>query len=259
MSSKTFDAYSAYYDLLYGGKDYAGEAAFVDELVQQYAPGSRTLLDLGCGTGIHAWELAERGYSVIGIDQSESMLDRARARAWEHPMAKVKPEFVNGNLMDFSSAPVDVIVSLFDVISYLPDYAALRAAASNIVASVKPGGLLIFDCWYGPAVHAQQPGTRVRKLENDRVLLTRIATSDFDFRHNRIDVHYDMFVRWKTSDRIETFSELHPMRCYFEDELRLLLEPFGLQPVFAMEWFTRSAPSQRTWSVLFGFRREAEY
>jgi SAM-dependent methyltransferase len=256
MSSKNFDAYSAYYDLLYAGKDYAGEAAFVDELIRQYAPGSRALLDLGCGTGIHDWELAQRGYSVVGIDQSETMLEVARTRAQEYPLVRDKPQFIRGNLTSFTTQPVDVIVSLFDVISYLPDYTSMRSTATHIAASLKPGGLLIFDCWYGPAVHAQQPGTRVRKLESDEIALTRIATSDFDFRHNRIDVNYDMFVRWKTSDRIDAFSELHPMRCYFEDELALLLQPFGLKMAFAMEWFTRAAPSQKTWSVLFGFQRE---
>jgi ribosomal protein L11 methylase PrmA len=52
------------YDLLYTDKDYAGEAAFVAHLLEHYAPGSTTLLELGCGSGIHAGMLAERGYQV---------------------------------------------------------------------------------------------------------------------------------------------------------------------------------------------------
>src|SRR6056297_124319 len=39
------------------------------------------ILDVGCGTGRHAIELTQRGYSVTGVDLSESMIDRAREKA----------------------------------------------------------------------------------------------------------------------------------------------------------------------------------
>lgn len=39
------------------------------------------ILDIGCGTGRHAIELTKRGYSVTGVDLSESMLTKAREKA----------------------------------------------------------------------------------------------------------------------------------------------------------------------------------
>jgi 2-polyprenyl-3-methyl-5-hydroxy-6-metoxy-1,4-benzoquinol methylase len=39
------------------------------------------ILDVGCGTGRHSIELAKRGYNVVGIDLSESMLNRAKEKA----------------------------------------------------------------------------------------------------------------------------------------------------------------------------------
>lgn len=39
------------------------------------------ILDIGCGTGRHAIELARRGYSVTGVDLSESMINKAREKA----------------------------------------------------------------------------------------------------------------------------------------------------------------------------------
>jgi SAM-dependent methyltransferase len=41
------------------------------------------ILDVGCGTGRHSIELAARGYSVVGVDLSESQLRRARLKAGE--------------------------------------------------------------------------------------------------------------------------------------------------------------------------------
>lgn len=48
------------------------------------------ILDIGCGTGRHSIELAQRGYKVVGIDQSESLLKRAREKASEQ---KVQVDF----------------------------------------------------------------------------------------------------------------------------------------------------------------------
>jgi SAM-dependent methyltransferase len=255
MPTENFDAYAAYYDLLYRDKEYDREAAFIDDLIKAYQPDAKRLLDLGCGTGIHDWILSGKGYQVVGVDRSESMLANARGRASLWPAITEGPQFSRGDLTTFRCEPqVDVVISLFDVMSYLTSYAQLRAALDNIKACLRPGGLLIFDCWYGPAVYTQQPGTRVKRLEDDNIRLTRIATADFDRSANRIDVHYEMFVNWKKHNRIETFTEVHPMRCYFDDELREILAASGFDSKFAMQWFTRQKPSDSTWSVLFGFQ-----
>jgi predicted TPR repeat methyltransferase len=75
-----FGAYSRYYDLLYEDKDYSKEAEFVSSIIRRHAPGARTVLDLGCGTGIHACTLAQKGYQVTGLDRSADMLAKARER-----------------------------------------------------------------------------------------------------------------------------------------------------------------------------------
>ncbi|MDA1044519.1 MAG: methyltransferase domain-containing protein, partial [Verrucomicrobia bacterium] len=79
-----FREYAQYYDLLYQDKDYAGEARFVARLLGQYVgkPEENTaVLDLACGTGRHAQELARMGYRVEGSDLSVDMVAVARERA----------------------------------------------------------------------------------------------------------------------------------------------------------------------------------
>src|SRR4051812_18169384 len=75
-----FDAYAHYYELLYRDKDYAGEATYVAARLQRLAPSLSTILELGCGTGAHAAQLAAMGYAVHGVDQSRTMLAGAEAR-----------------------------------------------------------------------------------------------------------------------------------------------------------------------------------
>jgi predicted TPR repeat methyltransferase len=82
-----FEGYSRYYDLLYRDKDYASESRYVAALIEQHAPSSRSLMEIGCGTGAHAAELAMLGYDVTGVDLSEGMLAAADERKKGMPPA----------------------------------------------------------------------------------------------------------------------------------------------------------------------------
>src|SRR3990172_5281821 len=84
-----FGKYSSYYNLLYKDEDYAGEVEYIHNLIQKHSPGAKSILDLGCGTGRHDLLLAEKGYSVTGVDQSEEMLAVAKAPATTDP--KITP------------------------------------------------------------------------------------------------------------------------------------------------------------------------
>ena len=259
MTTAIYGAYSAYYDLLYREKDYSGEVDFVDSLIRRHVPAARSVLDLGCGTGVHAWHFARRGYRVHGIDQSNAMLSVALRGQQDNNDAFDAPTFSQGDITQFTVDRVyDVVISLFDVIGYLTDYSMLRAATAGVCSSLRPGGMFLFDCWYGPAVHGQRPGTSVRQLEDDTVRVTRAASSTFHPRTNRVDVRYDVFVERKLDHHIDHLSEVHKVRCYFEEELDDILAPFGLRRAFAMAWFTGAEPSPDTWSGLHGFILDGE-
>ncbi len=56
-----------------------GECDFIENEIQHNT--TCTILDVGCGTGRHSIELAKRGYSIMGIDLSDSQLAKARSKA----------------------------------------------------------------------------------------------------------------------------------------------------------------------------------
>src|SRR5512134_3974482 len=74
-----FENYGNQYDSLPYTTGTTGEVDFIESEIDH----DRTtrILDIGCGTGRHAIELARRGYTVVGVDLSESMLNKARAKA----------------------------------------------------------------------------------------------------------------------------------------------------------------------------------
>ncbi|MCK4831249.1 MAG: class I SAM-dependent methyltransferase, partial [Anaerolineales bacterium] len=57
------------------------EVDFIERVIGRHR--SRRILDVGCGTGRHALELARRGHQVVGIDLSEEMLAKGRVAAAE--------------------------------------------------------------------------------------------------------------------------------------------------------------------------------
>lgn len=73
-----FGDYARYYNLLYQDKEYAAETEFILECLTRYGGMPATLLDLGCGTGRHALEMARRGVCVTGVDMSATMLEMGR-------------------------------------------------------------------------------------------------------------------------------------------------------------------------------------
>lgn len=83
-----FDNYGLKYDNEVYVHGTIGECDFFEKEIK-YNKAAR-ILDIGCGTGRHSIELAKRGYSVTGIDQSESLLKRAKEKAAEQ---KVKVNF----------------------------------------------------------------------------------------------------------------------------------------------------------------------
>ena len=78
--TEVFDAYSAYYDLLYKEKDYAGEVEYILSLLANQGVTEGEILELGCGTGKHAEQFAQKGFSVHGVDLSPSMGSEAERR-----------------------------------------------------------------------------------------------------------------------------------------------------------------------------------
>jgi SAM-dependent methyltransferase len=243
-----FGTYAQYYDLLYAGKDYAKEVDYVRAFIRRYAPGASSVLELGCGTGVHASLFAEHGYAVTGIDLSGEMLARARER---HPtlIAGGVLSFQQGDIRDFDlGEQFDVVIALFHVISYLPNDHDLGLTFASISKHLKPAGLFLFDYWYGPAVLADPPTHRIKTLENDEIEVTRVATPTLHPADHLVDVNYDMTIVEKSSGRLAEFSETHRMHYLFRPEIESLLVRQGLRPLEFREWLSEKEPDEKSWN-----------
>ncbi len=75
------------------------------------------ILDVGCGPGRHSIELSRRGYQVVGIDPSETMIKVAVKRA---AIADVQPKFIQVKGEDFTpDGEIDVVICLFTTLGQI--------------------------------------------------------------------------------------------------------------------------------------------
>lgn len=253
MSKTVFDQqYADQYDLLYGDKDYEAECDLLEKIFQRNAVGSvKSILDLGCGTGNHSIPLAKRGYKVTGVDLSDQMLSHAQQKAAALLSVSSSPTFLQGNAQSVVlNEQFDVVLMMFAVLGYQLTNEDVLSALCTVRKHLKPGGLFIFDIWYGPAVLAIRPSDRIKIIPTSDGKVIRAASGSLDVSSHLAEVRYQV---WRLSgDRVlsET-QEDHPMRYFFSMELALLLSTCGLTLESLTAFPSLEQPvDESTWNVL---------
>jgi len=244
--------YSQYYDLLYQDKDYLAEVDYVDNLVQEFGRGnSKTMLDLGCGTGKHAEIFCDQGYKVHGVDLSKEMLKEAEKKRHSR---EDRLSFSLSNISSLAlSERFDVVVSLFHVVSYQNSNKDLIKTFEVARDHLNKGGVFIFDFWYGPAVLTDIPSARLKRLENSSIKVTRFAEPVIHPQENIVDVNYDVYIENKIdhANPIIQKQELHKMRYLFDTELEIICDSVGLSIEKKSVWMCDKKPGLDSWNVVW--------
>jgi SAM-dependent methyltransferase len=118
----------------------------VNEILTWFKKTDARILDLGCGTGLHAVRLADMGHNVIGLDNSGVAIDHAKAKA----IGKVSVRF---EVADIASEQFhkygiqDLVISLGNTISHLPRH-SLIPLFDRVRRNLAPGGMFAFNTIY---------------------------------------------------------------------------------------------------------------
>jgi SAM-dependent methyltransferase len=136
-----YDGLADWYDEEFQPAPLEGEAWGVVSPWIGDGPGA--VLDLGCGTGVYSAALAERGWTVTGVDISEDMLRRARARG-------VSAVRADATALPFDDASFDTVISIFTH----SDFDDFPAALREVARVLEPDGRFVYigihPCFVGP-------------------------------------------------------------------------------------------------------------
>lgn len=217
-----------YYDDLYAavGKDYAAETKKLHGFIQKYkSTDGSTLLDVACGTGMHAGYLCQY-YRVNGLDLNANMLKVARKK---HPAIR----FFQGDMRDFDlHRQFDVVTCLFSAIGYMKTKTDLKRAIKNMSRHLLPGGVLIVEPWFTPQQwHLGHVSTT--QVDKPDIKIVRMSHSD---KKGRVSIiHFEYLIG--TPKRIEhiveqldlgLFSYKEYMEAFKKSGLNVLHDPEGI-------------------------------
>lgn len=143
----------------------------VEAVLSWYRGGGR-ILDIGCSGGLHALELAKRGYQVTGLDVESSAIALARERNRQSGLDAVffVADLENVDLTGFGK--FDLVCSLGNVMSHIQKK-ALPGVLGKIGQCLVTNGILLFDVLtvgvpFPEMVHEKDLGiTWKRRLERE--------------------------------------------------------------------------------------------
>ena len=191
------------------------EAKFIEESLG-VAKGSN-LLDLGCGTGLHAIELTKRGYQVVGFDLSLPMLARAADEAQDR---KTKLNFVQGDMRDLPFEEMfDGVYSWNTSFGYF-DEEKNGQVVTKVHRALKKGGQFLLDVVNRDYIIKQSPS--LAWFEGDGCIC--MDEMQIDFITSRMRIKRTMMMDDGRSREIE-----YSMRIYSLHELGKLLHEHGFR------------------------------
>ena len=183
-------------------------------------------LDLACGTGSLTWELAARGYEMIGVDRSPEMLAEAAAKGRED--VETPPIFLCQSMdrLDLYGT-IDACVCCLDSVNYVTDPRQLKKAFARVWLFLMPGGLFLFDI---------NTPSKLRGLDGQVFLDETEDTycvwrAEYEKRGRICSYFMDIFRLDPGSGLWERGEELHRERAYEPEELTAFLREAGFRDI----------------------------
>ena len=177
-----FDNYAKSYDSEVYVQGTVGEVDFIEK--ELGFDKSKNILDIGCGTGRHAIELARRGYKVTGVDLSKAQLERAKEKAKD---ANLKVDFIQKDArnLEFEDLYDMVIMICEGAFSLMETDEMNFKILQNAVKALKENGKFIFTTLNAifPLYHAEEHPQNQNQNES---LLNNISFDLMTFRQTSV-------------------------------------------------------------------------
>lgn len=254
---EAYTSFASVYDTFMDNVPYGEWGGYIYTLLCRYGVKSGIVLDLGCGTGTMTEILAGYGYDMIGVDNSEDMLELAMEKriASGHDILYLLQDMREFELY----GTVRAVVSVCDSVNYITEPEELAGVFRLVNNYLDPGGIFLFDF---------NTEYKYREVMGDCTIAEDRGPCSFIwdncyYEEERIN-EYDLtlFIREGTTpgrnegaeedDTEENgalyrkYTETHFQRGYTLEEIRELLSSAGLIFQAAYDMDTREAAGEKS-------------
>lgn len=233
---ESYRSFARVYDMFMDNIDYPSWSVYLTQLLREYGVEDGLLLELGCGTGSMTELLAEQGYDMIGVDNSEEMLAEAMEKRVEsgHDILYLLQDMQEFELY----GTVRAIISVCDCMNYLTeeeDFLQVLKLANNYL---DPGGIFIFDV---------NTDYKYREVIGDSTIAENREDSSFIWE-NSFDPEtgmnvYELTLFLLREDGLyEKEEEVHYQRAYTVDAIRRMIADSGMELLHIYDAYTLEPP-----------------
>ena len=273
-----YQSFAGIYDLFMDNVPYEEWCEYIKSLLLEYGIKDGLVLDLGCGTGKMTRLLSAAGYDMIGVDNSEEMLEIARdaeysdtdgedAADTSEEDGKVMPTdedkieqeqienarknilYLLQDMREFELfGTVRAVVSICDSMNYILEEDDLREVFRLVNNYLDPEGIFIFDL---NTVYKYRDMLGETTISENREEGSFIWDNYYDEEECVNQYDLTLFIR-EEDDLYRKYEETHFQRAYELDTIKQLLMEAGMEFVAAYDAFTREpvrADSERIYII----------
>lgn len=253
------DAYTSFasvYDTFMDNVPYKEWGEYIHSLLEGYGVKDGLLLDLGCGTGSMTEILAGYGYDMIGVDNSEDMLELAMEKKLDsgHDILYLLQDMREFELY----GTVRAVVSVCDSVNYITEPGDLEQVFRLVNNYLDPGGVFIFD-FNTDYKYREVMGECT--IAEDRGKCSFIW-DNYYYEEERIN-EYDLTLFIQENDETDNlyrkYQETHYQRGYTLEEITELLKKAGLIFLAAYDMDSRGDPEQTSQRICVAARENGKH
>ena len=236
---EAYTSFAQVYDLFMDNVPYEEWCAYICSLLKEYQIEDGLVADLGCGTGKLTRLLAKAGYDMIGIDNSEEMLEIARdAESFceEEEAVSNTILYLLQDMREFELyGTVRAVVSICDSMNYILEEEDLLQVFKLVNNYLDPKGVFIFDL---NTRYKYEELLGETTISENREEGSFIWDNYFDEEEEINQYDLTLFIK-EEGDLYRKYEETHFQRVYDLEQVKALLQKAGLAFVAAYDAFTR--------------------
>lgn len=247
-----YTGFARVYDEFMDDIPYEEWADYICSLLSEYKIDDGLLLDLGCGTGSLCRIMEDKGFDVIGVDNSEDMLGIAREKsAQSHPDIL----YLLQDMREFELyGTVKAAVSVCDSLNYILEKEDLLTVFKLVNNYLDPGGIFVFD---------MNTRYKYEELMADNTIAENREDCSFIWENCYYEEEgineYDLSIFVKREDgAFDRFKETHYEKMYEIEEVKDLLEEAGMEFLAVYDAFTKCPPVTDSERVYFVAREKGK-
>ncbi len=230
---EAYTGFAEVYDLFMDNVPYEPWSRYIISLLEEHNIPEGLVLDLGCGTGKITRLLSGAGYDMIGVDNSEEMLQQALEQEHENIL------YLCQDMREFELyGTVAAVVCICDSLNYILEEEELLQVFRLVNNYLDPGGIFIFDL---------NTLYKYRELLGESTICENRREASFIWENYFVEEtginEYDLtlFIR-ENSGLYRKYEETHIQRGYELETVIGLIREAGMEFAAVYDAFTREPP-----------------